>query len=198
MVSLDLPRTLDYASPATRAKGAMPFRLAAGFFALGGIAFNTGAIWLIVLSCHRASWVYRDLLRDPRAYGREIAPMWIAELRFPVQFWIAHGALTLSLAFGLLLAIHLLAAAVCARRTPDETLRRLNEYRRWKPVGAIATVATGFWASSESHTFWVIATRHHPVGSGPPLVSSAILLLCAMLAFWWARSAVREQGYADR
>ena len=127
-------------------------------------------------------------MQNPRAYGREIAPATIATLRRPVRLWASAGLLVAAAAFGLLLAINLLCAAVRTGSDPTGGSARLRTYARWKPVGAAATAAAFLWFGAESHAFWVAATRHWPVGnSAAPFLSSAVLFGCAWLPAWWVR-----------
>ena len=189
-MSHDLTHSLAYAPPAVRAGGVSWFRGTAIAFALLGAVANTGFVYLTVVSLHQAHWAYRDLRRDPRAYMREVAPATIATLRQPVRLWASHAAFMAAAALGLLLAVDLLIAAVRMKRDPAETLRRLERYARWKGPAAAAMAAAFFWSATEQHAFWVAATRHIPVGSGPPVFSTALLLACALLPLWRVRQAL--------
>jgi hypothetical protein len=146
---------------------------------------NLAFIALLTQQLHQAQWVYHDLMQNPRAYGREIDPTIIASLRDLRPIWIAFGAFGIASAFGLLLAVNLLFAATLLDRSKASAERRLTQYRRWKPVGIILTVVALFWAGSVNHNYWVAATRHIPVGSGPPIIETAVLVLCALLPWWW-------------
>ena len=177
---------LDYA---TLARGvASHFRPLAHLFALLGIAANIGLVWLIVPQMNRAAWAHHDLMQNPRAYGREIAPATIATLRQPVRLWASAALLITAAAFGLLLAINLMCAAIQMGRDATREPHRLRAYARFKPVGAAATALSFLWFGAENHSFWVAATRHWPVGSSEaPYLSTAILFGCAWLPAWWAR-----------
>ena len=180
---------LDYATPAPAPGVVTNFRPVAFAFALLGIVFNVALVALAVPAAHRAAWAYHDLVKDPRAYGREIAPATIATLRRPVRLWASEVAMVAAAAFGLLLAINLLCAAVQVRRNPERAARRLRFYGRLKPIGAAATALAFLWSGAESHAFWVAATRHWPLGSSEaPYISSAVLFACAWLPSWWVRN----------
>jgi hypothetical protein len=178
---------LDYATPARDA--ASHFRPLAILFALLGIAANVALVWLTVPQTHRAAWVHHDLMQNPLAYGREIAPATIATLRQPVRLWASAGLLISAAGFGLLLAINLLCAAVQMERDATRGCRRVRAYARLKPFGAAATALAFLWFGAENHAFWVAATRHWPVGSSEaPYLGTAILFGCAWLPAWWVRN----------
>jgi hypothetical protein len=155
-------------------------------FAAGGILANLAFIALLTQQLHQAHWVYHDLMQNPRAYGREIDPVTIASLRELRGIWMAFGAFAVASTFGLLLAVNLLIAASLLDRKEASADRRLMLHRRWKPLGVVLTVVALIWAGNENHNYWVTATRHIPVGSGgPPIVSTTILAVCALLPWWW-------------
>lgn len=180
---------LDYATPALARGVGSNFRPVALLFALFGIAANGALVGLIVPQMHRAAWAHHDLTQNPRAYGREIAPATIASLRQPLRLWASAGVLIAAAAFGLLLAINLLRAAIQIGRDPGRASHRLRMYVRWKPLGAAATALAFLWFGAENHAFWVAATRHWPVGSSAaPYLPSAILFGCAYLPAWSLRN----------
>ncbi|MDQ3440953.1 MAG: hypothetical protein M3478_11460 [Planctomycetota bacterium] len=191
-----LPPTLDYAAAATAGIGRIHFALGACFFGLLGLAANAALIALVVSSLQQTAEAHPALLRNPRAFGREIDPTTIAALRQPVGLWVADAALILAATFGLLLAMCLIAAAVHARRDPSAAARYVERYTRWKPVAAAATAITLFWSDCATQSFWNMASRHISVGSGPPFVATAIIFLCAMVPHWWVRSASRDASVA--
>ena len=154
--------------------------------ACGGVA-NTGFVYLAVGGLHAAHWAYRDLMRDARAYGREVTPAIIASLREPRALWCAAAAFILASTFGLLLAVHLLRSLWQLDRSPEIGRRGIDRYRRLKPYGAALTAGAWFWYGMEDHEFWVAATRHIPVGSGPPVIETTVFLLCALVPWWWIR-----------
>src|SRR5438128_816389 len=84
---------LDYASPGTKAGGRAAFRGGMIFCASAGLVANFGFVYLCVNDMYRASWVYHDLMQDPRAYGRVINPQIIASLRDPYALWISSGVI---------------------------------------------------------------------------------------------------------
>jgi len=177
---------LDYASARVRRGGRPHFRNILRLFAAGGILANLGFIALLTQQLHQAQWVYHDLMQNPRAYGREIVPATIASLRDIRLMWTAFGVFGIASAFGLLLAVSLLIAACTMDRNGAAADRRLTQYRRWKPLGILLTVVATIWAGNLNYNYWVAATRHIPVGSGgPPIVSTTILVVCAMLPWWW-------------
>jgi hypothetical protein len=144
---------------------------------------------------HRAAWAHHDLVRDPRAYGREIAPATIAAIRRPVRLWASAALLIAAAAFGLLLAINLMCAAIQMGRDAARASYRLRAYSRLKPLGAAATALAFFWFGAEDHGFWVAATRHWPLGSSAaPYLNSAILFGCAWLPAWWVRAGGAAAG----
>jgi hypothetical protein len=184
-VETAIAQPLDYASPRIKRGGRPGFRTALTLFAAGGILANLGFIALLTQQLHLALWIYHDLMQNPRAYGREIDPAIIASLRDTRPLWIAFGAFFVAAAFGLMLAGNLLVAATVLDRNETSGDRRLIRYRRWKPAGIAITVITLFWVDNVNSNYWVAATRHIPVGSGPPIITAAVLVLCAMLPWWW-------------
>jgi hypothetical protein len=180
---------LDYAAPMATPGVVPQFPATAFLFAILGIAANAALVALTVPHMHRAAWAYHDLMQNPRAYGREIAPATIATLRQPIRLWASQGLLIAAASFGLLLGINLLCATVQMHRNPTRASHRLRVYGRLKPIGAAVTALAFLWSGAENHAFWVAATRHWPVGSSEaPYVSSAILFGCAWLPAWWVRN----------
>ena len=188
--------TLDYATAAAVGVSRTQFALGACFFGLFGLVANIGLIALVASSLQRTATAHPALLRNPRAFGREVDPTTIAALRQPVELWVADAAFILAAAFGVLLAICLMAAAVRARHDPSAAARYVTRYTRWKPIAAAATAATLVWSDCATQTFWNMATRHIPLGSGPPFVFTALVFFCAMVPHWWARSASRDAAIA--
>jgi len=185
-VETAIAQPLDYASPQINRGGRGGFRAALTLFAAGGILANLGFIGLVTQQLHHAQWVYHDLMQNPRAYGREIDPVTIASLRDVRPFWTSFGAFGVASTFGLMLAVNLLVAASMIDRNAPAAGRRLTKYRRWKPLGIALTTVTSIWAGHVNYHFWVTATRHIPLGSGgPPIVSTTILVVCAVLPWWW-------------
>lgn len=176
---------LDYKSPGVIHGGRLLFRTTLALFAALGILANLGLIGLLTQQLHQIHWIHHDLMQNPRAYGREIDPLTIASLRDRRELWAASGAFGLGLAFGLLLAVHLLVAAVSLARSDGAGVRRLSQYRRWKPLGVVLTVVTYIWAGNENDIYWAAATRHIPLGSGPPIIETAVLVACAMIPWCW-------------
>jgi len=195
-VDVAVAQHLDYASPRVTRGGRPYSRIVLALFAAVGILANAGFIALLMEQLHRKSWIYHDLMQNPKAFGREIDPATFASLRDLRPIWIASGAAGVACAFGLLLAVNLLVAASQFDRKPASADRRLARYRRWKPLGIVVTAVALNWAANVNHNYWVAATRHVPVGSGPPIVQTAILVLCALLPWWWVgrRSAGRAPG----
>lgn len=156
--------------------------------AVGGVVANTYFIYLAADAVDEAHWGYFALARNPKAFGREIAPATIASLRQPLFLWFASTALIISSVFGLMLAIHLVRSVLQMDRAPDTDWRGITRYRRIKPY-AIAVTATAFFCFGLAHhAFWVTATRHTPVGSMSPvseLLESALLALCGLIPWWW-------------
>ena len=180
------PHPLAYARPGPRRAFGPGDRVVAGLFGVVGIAFNLTLIVAAVQQSHRASWAHRDLTVDPRAYGRAIDPATVARLQNPTGLYESHALLAVAAAVGLGLAVTLLVAAVAPGSVGA---RRLRTYARWKPAGAVFTTVAVLIAGAASHTFWVTATRHWPVGSTTlPLVPAALLLAAAWAPAWWARS----------
>jgi hypothetical protein len=124
---------LDYATPAPSRGVGSHFRPLAVLFALLGITANLALVWLIVPQMHRAAWVHHDLMQNPRAYGREIAPATIAALRQPVRLWASGVILIAAAAFGLLMAINLMCAAIRMGKSAARPFHRLRAYARLKP-----------------------------------------------------------------
>jgi hypothetical protein len=151
-----------------------------------GIAANVGFILLLVKSTFDAWWAYKDLLHDPKAYGRVVTPELIATLKNPVSLWIAAALFALGAAFGIWLALHLLITALQLNEHAGQSLDRMRCYRRWKLVGITITVTGCFWLSNENFSFWVTATRHIPTGSGGPLdLAPPLAILAFGLVPWW-------------
>jgi hypothetical protein len=192
---------LDYAAVRTKSAGRPFFKSILAVMAVCGIAANTWFVYVTVDALHRAHWAYLDLMRDPRAYGREVSAEMIASLREPYSLWSASGALALASVFGLALAVHLLRSTwlvdrSASRRGHDGMAR----YRRCKPIGVALTAAAFFWFGSANLSFWVAATRHYPVGGGPPIIETLMLIAGALLPWWWigrrpgSKSAVEERS----
>lgn len=182
--------TLDYASPQTKGDS---LRVVIDFFvsAAVGFAVNLGFIALSIWSLHRSAWAYHDLTQNPHAYGRDVAPRTIALLRQPFTLWISELVFALAAAFGALLALHLFIAALQRHSRPDQSLRRFQEYRFWKPIGTFMTAAAFYWSTTEDNHFWNAATRHIPIGSGPPVLSTIMLIICGLLPAWWISRRLR-------
>jgi hypothetical protein len=185
-VDTAIAQNLDYAAPRVARGGRPWFRTALALFAVGGIFANGAFIAGLTRQLFESWWVYHDLMQNPKAYGREIDPEIIASPRDLRPLWVAAGAFGIAAAFGLLLAINLLVAAALFESKPASADRRLTRYRRYKPLGIVATAVTFFWVAIVNHDYWVAATRHVPVGSGPPIVETAVLVLCALVPWWWA------------
>lgn len=179
---------LQYASPPAAPGDMRTFRVVALLFALLGILANLGLIAASVRSVHSASVAYQELTRNPRAYGRDIAPSTIATLRVPVRLWASQAMLIVAATLGLLLAISLLFATVQLHQNLLASSRYLSLYTRLKPFGAAASTAAFFWFGYEDLLFWVTASRHWPVGAGPPVFFSSVLFACALIPWWWVRS----------
>jgi hypothetical protein len=184
-VETAITRPLDYASSRIKRGGRPSSRTALTLFAAGGILANLAFIALLTQQLHQARWVYHDLTQNPRTYGREIDPITIASLQDVRTISMAFAASGLASAFGVLLAVSLLVAASRLDRNGAAADRRLMQYRRWKPLGIVLTVVALFWAGNENHNHWVAATRHTPVGSGPPIIETTVLVLCGLLPWWW-------------
>jgi hypothetical protein len=184
-VETAIAQPFDYASPRVKRGGRPGFRTALTLFAIGGIFANLWFIALLTQQLHQALWIYHDLMQNPRAYGREIDPAIIASLRDTRPLWIAFAAFGIAAAFGLMLAVNLLVAATILDRNEMSGDWRLMRYRRWKPVGTVVTVVALFWVDNVNSNYWVAATRHIPIGSGPPIITAAVLALCALLPWWW-------------
>ena len=203
-MSQDLTQPLTYAPPAAPGRGDRWFQVVAMLLAAAGVAANVGFIGLAVYDLHRAGPVYRNLMINPKAYGREVELEQIATLRRPLRLWAAQSAFIAAAAAGIVLALTLLAGATALHRDPLAARRRLEAYARWKPLGAAATGAALMWAAWESLMFWSTATRHRGVGSGPAFCETIVLLACALLPVWWVRRelpperAARSNGVALR
>jgi hypothetical protein len=161
------------------------FKAVSALLAALGLVANVGFVYLAIDALHRAHWAYRDLMRSPRAYGREIAPATIASLQEPRALWVGSGAFILASIFGLALALHLLRSLWQLGRSPERGRAGIAQYRRIKPIGAAATALAFFAFASANHSFWVAATRHVAIGSGPPVIETAILAVCGLLPWWW-------------
>jgi hypothetical protein len=188
--------SLAYASPGAKA-GRWWFRPVLVGIAVLGLAANGFFICVSVETLDRASWAYHELVQNPRAYGRLVDPATVASLREPVGLRLAHGAFVVAAAFGMLLAVDLLAAARLLDRRPGDAARRLARYRRVKPFGAALTAASFFACSVTNQLFWEAATRHSPVGGGPPVLETAALLGFALLPCAWIPKDVRQTGGGD-
>jgi hypothetical protein len=184
---------LDYAPPRSVNHFGVSVTLLVLFGACG-LAMNLLFVTFTMQGLHRAHWVHHDLMQNPRAYGREIAPQTIATLRRPYALWASHGGMIVASSFGMLLAINLLVCAAQVRRRFAQSVHRIQWYIARKAIGAAITSAVYFWSGSASWEFWVAATRHIPLGSGPPLISTALLLLCALIPWWWAKRAALRVG----
>ena len=149
--------------------------------------FNVGLIGLSVWEFNRSSWVYHDLMHNRRAFGREIAPEVIVSLRHPYRVWISESVAAVAAGFGALLALNLFIAAKSLRSNSIGARRRFRQYRFWKPLGTLFTAAALYWSATEDSTFWIAATSHIPLGSGPPILSTAMLIVCGIVPVWWLR-----------
>ena len=176
---------LEYASGRTRTTSRPLPKSMLKIAAICGAIANTWFIYLVVEALHRAHWAYRDLMLNSRAYGRDVEPETIASLQKPWFLWCSSGVFLVASAFGLLLAIHLLRSTWQIRRIPERGWRGIARYRRFKPFGAIATAFGLFYFASASFDFWVTATRHFPIGGRPPVIETAVLLLCGFMPWWW-------------
>jgi hypothetical protein len=185
---------LNYAAPRTSNVKPWHFWTGSAVLAFFGIVANLAFIIMTTGNLHRASWVRGELMQNPRAYGREIDRATIQKLREPTGVWVAGCAFGGAAAFGVLLATELMMAAIQARWKPDSSYRRLQNYRRWKPAGTALTVLTFFWTGCQMHAFWCTASRHVPVGSGPPYLVTLLLLVCAMLPIIWTSQAIRNRN----
>jgi len=176
--------TLDYASPQTKGDS---LRIVIDLFVFAAIGFaaNLGFIALSIWVLHRSAWAYHDLTQNPHAYGRDVGPTTIALLRRPLTLWISVLVFALAAAFGALLARHLFIAAIQRHSRSAQSLRRFQEYRFWKPIGTFVTAAAFYWSTAEDNHFWNAATRHIPIGSGPPVLSTIMLIICGLLPAWW-------------
>lgn len=191
---------LDYASPSANRWGTPLFRTTLVIFATLGILTNLTIIYGVVSSLHRNARVYDDLTLNPRAYGRLIDPETIAWLGENDSLGLAELALLVAAAFGTLLAVQLMATVVLLDGRPDSQ-RRLEQYRRWKSIGAVLTAVAFLWSGTRQHYFWVAATNHVAIGSGPPVFTTVLLFGCALLPRWWigkgqgsTRSLMRDMG----
>jgi hypothetical protein len=178
---------LAYAPPPVRTGGGPVFRAGLIVFAALGLVANLAVIGLTVRSLHAAHWAYRDLKCDDHAFSRQIAPATIESLRRPVGLWVASGVIGLALTKGMLLAVHLLVAAWQIDRRPAAADRRLDLYRRFKPWGVGMTAVAYLWFSFANMAFWIAATRHSPLGGGPPIISMLIVIVLALVPCWWIR-----------
>ncbi len=176
---------LDYATSAAQTYRRPALRSLLALSAIGGIVANLAFITLLTIQLHRSSWVDHELRQNPRAYGREIDPITIASLSDRRTLYAAFAAFALASAFGCLLAVNLLVSMVLVGKRYDSVIHRLAEYRRWKPLGVLLTAAAFFWAFTANFNYWVEATAHFPIGSGPPIIETALLLLCGMLPWSW-------------
>jgi hypothetical protein len=178
-------QTLDYASGRTRTASRPLFKSVLSLLAIFGAVANLWFIYLTVEAMHRAHWAYRDLMHNPRAHGRLIEPETIASLQKPWFLWVSSAALILASAFGLLLAIHLIRSLWQISRSPVRGWEGIARYRRCKPLGVAATALAFFCFASANFNFWVAATAHFPIGGGPPVIETAVLVICALLPWWW-------------
>lgn len=184
-------KVLEYATPRGREEPVGEEVGVVGFlWAVLGIFMNLVFQWSAVRSVHESLGVYKSLMQNPQAYGRTVSPALIATLRLPLRLWVSQASLVVAGAFGLLLAIHLLVACVRERRDPEGALRRFRQYDRWKRLGAIVTTVAFYWAGSEDFEFWTAATRHIPLGGGPPVITSTILLVLAWAPAWYVRRTI--------
>ena len=184
---------LDYARASSNLAMLTPIGI---LYAILGIFANIGLILLSIRNVCKAQEAYSILLANPQYYGRLISLATVAELRTPVRLWIASSLLIAASAFGLLLAIHLVLT-VARERTAQGFLPASGFYARWKLLGASLTATTFFWATFENDQFWMTATRHIPVGSAPPIFSSIVLLLGAILPAVWIRRQLYAIGRED-
>ena len=166
------------------------FRTASVMFAVFGIAANIALMAMAISNAHDVHIAYRYLQKDPQYYSRpwRVAPA----PRRPVQLLAAQAALMMSTAFGLLLAIDLLTATAWLSRRPLESRRRLNRYIKWKTMGALATGLLFLWAGTEHYFFWVRATQHATVGTGPPVMLAALVLTGAIVPQRWIQRGLAE------
>jgi hypothetical protein len=187
--------TLDYVPPDALGTGSLRFRLVAVLLALAGVALNIGLIAVAVSGSFSASRAHRDLMLNPSAHGRQVDPETIASLRRPVRLWVSQLAMVAAAAVGLLLALRLLTAVPRLRRDPVGSEQVLENYARWQNVAALAAGVAFFWCGIETQAFWEAATRHIPVGSGPPVLGTAVLVAFELAPQWWVRRALARRDF---
>lgn len=166
------------------------FRTVSVMFALFGIAVNIALMATAISNAYDAHGAHQNLQKDAQYYSRprRVAPA----PRRPVRLWAAQAALMMSAGFGFLLAIDLLTATAWLGRKPLESRRGLERYIKWKAVGALATGLLFLWAGTEHYFFWVTATQHAAVGSGPPAMLAALMLTGAILPQRWVQRGLTE------
>jgi hypothetical protein len=181
------PPTLDYAIPARRTMSPATHAVLASLMALAGMGFNS---WII----HESLWDFYEaweahflLSRNPKAFGRLIAPAQIQSLEHPVTLWLATTGVILACSLGLWLALHLLIVSIRWHRDPAAAELMLNLYVRIKKFGAWFTAIAFLVASTVVWDFRVRASNHTPIGSGPPLFTSAAFLLASLIPVWLVR-----------
>ena len=175
------PPTLNYASRDSVRPRVGKFVVWLLIFGVLGFIANTGFIYLSVHSVLDSRWVYHDLMQNRKAFGREIDDSVIATLRRPLSLWLSQLAFIAACAWGLYLALGLAVSAVMVARGDERGEPRLRAYAKWKIFGAILTAVTLYWSSVQQLYFWVAATRHWPLGAGPPYVETVVLFVCAMI-----------------
>jgi hypothetical protein len=188
-MSIRPPHSLEYASAGTRSAVQPFFKSILLAMAMVGAGMNCLFVYDVVGRLHRAHWAYRDLMQNPRAYGRTIRPEWIAKLEEPRELWYSAGAFIVASTFGLLLAIHLMVSIYWLVRQPERGMAGLRRYRLWKPWGTVATVGTALWFSGAASWVWRVATAHSPIQAFPPFVENVVFagvfFGCALLPWWW-------------
>jgi hypothetical protein len=186
------PHVLDYAPAPTRSARELRFTWLMTAFAVAGLVVNTLLIQRSIEAVHDAQWAYRQLTQNPRAFFREIDPVVIASLKEPRDLWVGAGLMSVAAAFGLMLAVLLLRSVWQLHWRMARGDRGMRLYRRLKPFGVIAT-AIGFFAFGVAHhEFWVAATRHNSLGSGPPFLETVMLALGGLTPWWLVGVAVKN------
>ncbi len=184
---MDLPKvhTLEYAKTSTQNVTRSFYRTILVICALGGISFNSFLIYLAVDSYFKTRDAYHKLVINPSAFGREVDSETIASLHHPVSVWISSALLGIAAIYGIILAIYLLHSIHKLNTASSIGWRGLFRYRRIKWIGIIATAIAFFWFITANSDFWTDATRHHAIGSGPPVFETPVLIFFAWFPMAW-------------
>jgi hypothetical protein len=160
------------------------WRMLLSVWAAIGILVNAFLVDIVVQELGRARSAAAELLHDHRAFGHVVPPATVMRLQEPFLLWFAGGALSVAAIFGIYFAVELLISMLMYSSRSQRCSHKLDRYSRFKPWGAVATGVTFFLFFGLYWKFWVDATQHVPVGSGPPWIEAITIIGLAQVPCW--------------